>query len=204
MTDPIDYDAWNGGVAAAALQSLANSSLAVNAESPFDFAAALLHLEQERQRIKERNAIAEQMSERFYELLIQPYEDEIEANKQYIKDLEVKIVAAARKGAMEDGDFAPHPSIEVKRKPPTWEYDDKVMLAQIQTKANDETLDEDQRLAIRELLRVKAELNKHALNAAFKNNKFPWLQATPAPADVVITIRKLGDLTIQTEAEEVL
>lgn len=170
-------------------------------EPPFDFAAALLHLEQERQRINARNAIAEQMSERFYEMYVQPYEDEIEANKKLLQDLEAQIIAEARKGALENGDFAPHPSIEVKRKPKTWNYDDKQTLEVIQTKANDETLDEAQRLAIRELLRVKTELNKHALNAALKDNRYPWLPATPAPVNVIITIRKLGDLTIKAEAE---
>lgn len=161
--------------------------------SPFDFEAALKEYAAAEQRL----AVTELMCERFHELYIQPYEETIAAQKQVLADLKAKLTEAARAAALDDGDFHPHPNLEVKRKPQTWKYDEQEMLKRIQEEAEAETLDEAQRASLRLLLRIKTELNKNALNAALKDNKFPWLPATPAPQDVSVSIRPLGDLAIQ-------
>lgn len=160
---------------------------------PFDFEAALKEYAAAEQRL----AVTELMCERFHELYIQPYEEAIAAQKQVMADLKAKLTEAARAAALDDGDFHPHPNLEVKRKPQTWKYDEQEMLKRIQEEAEAETLDEAQRASLRLLLRIKTELNKNALNAALKDNKFPWLPATPAPQDVIVSIRPLGDLAIQ-------
>jgi len=164
----------------------------------FDFEAALKEYAAAEQRL----AVTELMCERFHEMYIQPYEVAIEAQKQVLNDLKVKLTNAARTAALEDGDFHPHPNLEVKRKPQTWKYDEAEMLKSIQDDAKAETLDETQRADLAKLLRIKTELNKNALNAALKDNRFPWLPATPAPPEVTVSIRPLGDLQIIAEAKK--
>ncbi|MBZ0279400.1 MAG: hypothetical protein K8L97_01585 [Anaerolineae bacterium] len=184
MNDPIDDKVRNGGVADAAPQTVTASDLATEAEPPFDYPAALLAYAAAEQRL----ALTELMCERFHELYIQPYEVAIEAQKQVLADLKARITAAARAAALEDGDFHPHPSLEIKRKPQTWKYDDTQMLAALKAKGE---------VAF---IRVKEELNRIELNKAFGKPGYKWLPATPTPPEVTVSIRPLGDLFIPTDS----
>lgn len=151
----------------------------------FDFGAALLELARERQRLEARNAVAEQMSEKFYEVYCQPYEDEIAANKARLAEMEQRIRDAARAAALEDGDFHPHASIEVTRKPITWSYDDGAML---------KALAENN---VTECIRVRPpEIDRNALNKALRAGTYPWLPAVQDPQEYIIKIAPLGDLLI--------
>lgn len=151
----------------------------------FDFDAALRELARERQCLEARNAVAEQMSEQFYELYCQPYEDEIAANKARLSEMEQRIRDAARAAALEDGDFHPHASIEVTRKPITWTYDDGVMLKAL-AEGN-----------ATECIRVRPpEIDRNALNKALRAGTYPWLPAIQEPQDYIVKIAPLGDLLI--------
>jgi len=156
----------------------------------FDFDAALRELARERQRLEARNVTAEQMSEMFYELYCQPYEDEIAANKTRLDEMEQRIRDAARAAALEDGDFHPHASIEVTRKPITWRYDDDAML---------KALEQSQ---LTECIRARPpEIDRNALNKVLRIGAYPWLPAEQNPQEYIVKIAALGDLLITDKAE---
>ncbi len=152
-----------------------------------NFNALVIALAIAQKEAAQRNAIAQAMRDQFYELFVRPYEDEIAATNQRLAQMEADLKAAARQHALETGDFKLHSSITVKRKPVQFVYDEAEVLEQAEAQG------------AMELIRVKKELNKVALNASLKAGEYPWVQAEPVH-DVTVSIAPLGDILIMLEA----
>lgn len=89
--------------------------------------------------------------------------------------------------------------ITIARKPVSYVYDDKEMLAAIQSHSGTGSKKAKERF-----LRIKTELNKVELNKAFGEKGFEWLHdhAEQASRDITIKIAPLGDLLIKAEMDD--
>src|SRR4051794_37727737 len=80
-----------------------------------DFNARVLALAKEQRRVAERNAIAQQMRDEFYNTYVKPYDDEIEANNQRLAEMEEALKADALRHIQETGEIRFHDAISFRR-----------------------------------------------------------------------------------------
>lgn len=150
----------------------------------FDFDKALRSLAWLQQQVEANNARLQAERDALYAMHVQVLDEQIAANKAYVQEIETQIKEQARKAALEDGDRQPHALIEIKRKPQEYTYNDQ------------EVIEALEREGVEGFIRVKKELDKTPLKAALRKGELPWLPVEPAPTDVTVTIKPLGELLI--------
>jgi len=126
--------------------------------------------------------------------------------KEAVDQLEQAIIGQERLNVLSTGEKnksgtfkSSDDHITIARKPVSYIYDDKEMLAAIQSHSG-----VGSKKAKERLVRVKVELNKSELNKAFDEKGFEWLHdhAEQASRDITIKIAPLGDLLIKAEMDE--
>jgi hypothetical protein len=144
------------------------------------------------------------MMQKFYTAYVKPYEDELAALTRESRSLTEAFTEKIRLRAV-SGDVVRHPFVIVKRKPASWVYDDKAVLAAIEleiaaTVAGEPAHDESM-MALSKLIRVKKELEKRELNKALGAGELTWLPVEQAEQDYTVTLAPLTDILAAVEGE---
>lgn len=152
-----------------------------------DFSARLLALAREQRRVAERNAIAQQMRDEYYEQYIKPLDDEMAANSAALAEMEAALKADILKHALETGELKPHPAITFRRT--TKLVYDKLLV-----------LESLKREGVQEYIRVKEELDVRGFEKAWRTGALAWLEVEQV-VEPSIVLGKLGDLLIAADGE---
>lgn len=152
------------------------------AEIDTDFDKRLTDLAIRQRDALARVAVATEMRNKFYDLFIKPYEDEIAARLKEVDDIENGLRADLMAYFNETGDRAPHPSVTIRVKQ-RWAYD------------KDDALD----------FAVKAGLDCIRYSLIVRDfekliEKTEWTGAERVNAPEVV-ISKLGHLAIHADAK---
>lgn len=140
-----------------------------------------------------------------HQVELQAPEAALKQAKEAVDQLEQAIIGQERLNVLSTGEKnksgtfkSSDEHITIARKPVSYIYDDKEMLAAIQSHSG-----VGSKKAKERLVRVKVELNKSELNKAFDEQGFEWLHdhAEQAGRDITIKIAPLGDLLIKAEME---
>lgn len=150
-----------------------------------DFDARLLELARLEQQVKERNEVAQQMRDYFFNLFVKPYDDEIAANIAELEAQRDQFDLDTLAYVAETGDKTPHSKITY-RVMPRLVYDKAVVLK----------LAEDYGAA--HLIRVKRELDVRAFEKDWKAGRAEWASVEKVE-EPEIALAKLGDLLIEAE-----
>jgi phage host-nuclease inhibitor protein Gam len=154
-----------------------------------DFHARLLALAREQRRVAERNAIAQQMRDEYYEQYIKPLDDEIAANSAGLAEMEAALKAEVLSHAMETGELKLHPAITFRRTTKLV-YDKMSVLESLK------------REGVAEYIRVKEELDVRGFEKAWRAGSLAWLEeAVEQVVEPTVSLGKLGDLLIAAEGD---
>ncbi|HEX2905898.1 MAG TPA: hypothetical protein VHO69_03510 [Phototrophicaceae bacterium] len=143
----------------------------------------------EQQVICERIAVAQDMRQRFFDLYVRPYDDEITGLRARSEAVHAALEDMARLHSLATGERAFHPSIIVRAKPQTWTYNDGEVLKCLKF------------AGVAALIRVKEEINRVELNKALRKGQYLWLPVIADPPELTVTIMPI--VVLEREANRV-